>query len=165
MRRLLLLVVLLGACDPYVEPPLAPCGPIVVPMAVAFDPDELGPGPVVEAAGWWHLGGPLFDLRPELWEDCSFGCIGVVTMYPAELPEGTLADSALDIRDGQVRACEVRLAAAWNPSPEVIAHEFGHCLGLGHSDDPGDIMHTPTRDGARPSEEQIAAVLEGCPDG
>lgn len=45
----------------------------------------------------------------------------------------------------------------------VLAHEFGHALGIGHVENPDSIMYSfNIGEGLEPSEEDIAALKEAC---
>lgn len=165
MRGLALAVLLFAACDP-IPAELAPglCGPIVLPLEVVAAPDVELEAVDVALELWSDSPVPLFEARADRWEECSWGCLGAATVYHAELDDpDALADTALDVSDaGEVRACEVRLAAAWPADGVLLAHELGHCLGLAHTDDPESLMATSPHPWARPWPEEIAAVLGGC---
>ena len=134
------------------------CGPIVVPLEVAAEPGI----DVSDAIDMWTLGPlPLF-VAAARWDECRDGCLGVVTVYRAQVGEGALGAAALAVRGGEVRACEVRLDDTWQVDTVVLAHELGHCLGLAHDDDDDSIMHSPTRPWAQPTQHDYDLALGGC---
>ena len=139
-------------------------GSVVKPMYVAADPGvdaaELEAGVCM-----WNDAAPidLFEMHPEMWDDCrDGGCLGVVTVYRAQLAPGTRAVAVLWAPRGEVLTCEIVADDAWPDAGYVYAHELGHCLGLYHSPSSADIMHTPVQPHGRVRASDIDCVLHGC---
>jgi hypothetical protein len=73
------------------------------------------------------------------------------------LPKETAGTSWSDYRDGFVASCTV--AVRDGPAPEsVLLHEFLHCLGLDHSDDPESVMFAINRGVTELTPDDVAAI-------
>lgn len=152
MRRLLTSVLLLAACEGS-DPP----GDRAIPYR--------GPDPGGELTIGAHEGAEFWSLRA----DSLYGRRGAIELsFGTQPPEATpCAAGWVDLSIPCYPA--VGLADGWRNAYQVVAHEVGHVAGLGHSDDPRNIMHERLRlSSTRTTYEQEAAVwlltytLEAC---
>jgi len=146
------------------------CGPIVIPFEVIPEP-QIDREVVDAAVAMWNEATvlPFFVIVEERWEECrDEGCLAAaLVVVNTPLNEDALADTALDIRNEQVRSCLISLHPTWGIQVHILAHELGHCLGL--DDDPdsldlASIMSSPTYPQYRPTESDVRLVIGGCND-
>ena len=76
-----------------------------------------------------------------------------VTTELPNAPPGTALAQAQVSPSGR---CDLRMAAVTHTS--VFVHEFMHCLGFVHSDDPSSLMFAFYADGQRLTDEDVAAL-------
>lgn len=69
---------------------------------------------------------------------------------------------------GEIVRGEISLAYDYQDSPALHRHEIGHCIGLSHSSDPTDVMHSILTDNDKPlslREQRITQLLYSIPLG
>jgi len=87
--------------------------------------------------------------------------IAITDTLPSGAPDGALGAAATFAGRCLVLLRPVLLRPGWEYGLCVaVTHEFGHLAGLGHSDDPADLMH-PLLDGVRYEPCRLAT---GPPD-
>lgn len=148
LYRLLPLLLLVLACHPAptpVPPPPADpaphwCQPPIVAVSDEFSHRCLDN--LAVAVEFWKGVGvqfedvgllPAKDMRPGL------PVVGLIQVYPRELPPNVLGQAAIArVSPECIAGSEVELAGC---DVQTIAHELGHALGLRHVNDPTNLMH------------------------
>lgn len=81
----------------------------------------------------------------------------IIPLEPADTPGMVVFGRATEPKPGEVvEHCIYYLAVKLSPCvlKWTARHEYGHLLGLGHSDDPNDVMYKSYRPELCPSEAQ-----------
>lgn len=162
MRVAILLVVLVGCgVDAW------PTGAKARPVLLGVSPERLPEWRIaVEQAlsTWnWRMNGndlnhvecavPIEIAADDDPDACPVGLTAPDQWIHDSSLDGVEADCWIDIRgtepDGHV---------------SLLIHEFGHAMGLDHSDDPQSIMHEQVKARAIPTDEDVRAAREavGC---
>jgi hypothetical protein len=135
--------------------------PESMPIAISTERSLYDTSTLYAAASWWnsHLGWEAVRLE-------RGGTVEVFRVYEITGIEGCenkvgCADVRMNAH-GEISSCEVFMTLTSSKKAALIlAHELGHCMGLGHDSDIQGIMHASYREDQDVLQEHLEHI-ESC---